>query len=76
MAGFGAGATFAYLSGMAASPQAAFSSGVIMALVQGAFFKARPPVCWPGLQIALDVSGVQLTCMTSAHGLRRRAGCP
>ena len=45
VAGFGSGAAFAYVSGMAGpNPlQGAFTSGVLMALAQAAFYQVSKP---------------------------------
>ena len=44
MSGFGSGAAFSWISGMTPTPQGIFTSAVLMALTQGAFYKVSPAI--------------------------------
>ena len=43
VSGFGSGAAFSWVSGMTPTPQGVFTSAVLMALTQGAFYKVPLP---------------------------------
>ena len=51
VSGFGSGAAFSWVSGMTPTPQGVFTSAVLMALTQGAFYKVLIPSLRKRLQL-------------------------